>query len=166
MNQKDINQIARLIYKQIIGQLDETESERLEVWRQSSKSNEELYQRLVDCHNLEKEFKRFNQIRPERPLNDMKARIKRRRFLPVILRWGIAASIFFVMLFGAIALYNQKYENRQLAQELLAVKIQPGQMQATLMLSNGESVSLGTDMEENQKNISRQKKNHITHFFQ
>ena len=122
-----------------------------------NEANEILYQKLIDNENLEMEFNRLKQIKVERPLNDMKSRIKRRHKLVSFFRWGIAATILVLMVWGSIKLYNQQIENELLKKELCARKIQPGQTQATLVLSNGESIDLGMNSTENQKKLVMQK---------
>lgn len=157
MNQNDIKLVSALIYKQVIGKLEPDEAEMLNNWRQLNEANEILYQKLIDNENLEMEFNRLKQIKVERPLNDMKSRIKRRHKLVSFFRWGIAATILVLMVWGSIKLYNQQIENELLKKELCARKIQPGQTQATLVLSNGKSIDLGMNSTENQKKLVMQK---------
>ena len=104
MNQNDIKLVSALIYKQVIGKLEPDEAEMLNNWRQLNEANEILYQKLIDNENLEMEFNRLKQIKVERPLNDMKSRIKRRHKLVSFFRWGIAATILVLMVWGSIKL--------------------------------------------------------------
>lgn len=156
--EKHIRQIALLIFKQITGSLLEEEERILNEWRNQDEKNEALYQKLTDSLLLEKEYHRLNQIKTERPLADMKARIKRHSMMKQIIRYGIAASILALFTLGSVMLYQQKEENKKLQKELYARKIQPGQTQATLVLSNGEAIRLDTDTQKNQEIIDRKKK--------
>ena len=69
--------IARLIYKRIIGTITPEETDELEAWRKADPRNEATYRRLLDTHFLEREYRRAKHIDARRPLEDMKARIRR-----------------------------------------------------------------------------------------
>jgi len=161
--EKHIKQIASLIFKQLTGSLLEEEEQILTEWRNQDEKNEALYQKLTDCLFLEMEYQRLNQIKPERPLADMKARIKRHSLMKQVIRYGIAASILLLFSLGSIMLYQQNKENKLLQKELYARKIQPGQTQATLVLSNGETIRLDTDVQKNQEKINHKKKSSVQH---
>ena len=80
MDNKNLNNISELIYKQIIGSITEEEFHELQEWRKSNPKNEETYRRLIDIHFLEKEYHKYKTIEHTRPLEDMKSRIQRERF--------------------------------------------------------------------------------------
>ena len=55
MQETDTNNIAQLIYKKVIGQIQPEEEAWLDAWRKEDDRNEALYVQLTDVHFLEQE---------------------------------------------------------------------------------------------------------------
>ena len=135
--------ISLLICKQLVGSITADEQRVLDEWRQRSPHNEAAYQRLHDNERLLVEHHRAQLADYRRPLDDMKRRlgIGRRRQWP---QWLAAAAV--ALLLVGVGLYWQRGtqdDTRQ--QEALATLIVPGTTQATLTLTNGETIQLDND---------------------
>ena len=73
----DYERIVLLIYKRITGTIRTEESAELEAWRKATPENDAVYRKLTDIRFLEHEYRRLHIIDPTRPLEDMKARIRK-----------------------------------------------------------------------------------------
>lgn len=163
MDNKNLNNISELIYKQIIGSITEEEFHELQEWRKSNPKNEETYRRLIDIHFLEKEYHKYKTIEHTRPLEDMKSRIQRERFPKQIRFWKLTSAVAATLLFAvcSITLWNT-FENRSetyTAMENISSQIpdiEAGKTQAILTLNDGSTISLGADSTVNSQLIARQ----------
>ena len=163
MDNKNLNNISELIYKQIIGSITEEEFHELQEWRKSNSKNEETYRRLIDIHFLEKEYHKYKTIEHTRPLEDMKSRIQRERFPKQIRFWKLTSAVAATLLFAvcSITLWNT-FENRSetyTAMENISSQIpdiEAGKTQAILTLNDGSTISLGADSTLNSQLIARQ----------
>lgn len=162
MDNKNLNNISELIYKQIIGCITEEEFHELQEWRKSNPKNEETYRRLIDIHFLEKEYHKYKTIEHTRPLEDMKSRIQRERFPKQIRFWKLTSAVAATLLFAvcSITLWNT-FENRSetyTAMENISSQIpdiEAGKTQAILTLNDGSTISLGADSTVNSQLIAR-----------
>lgn len=162
MDNKNLNNISELIYKQIIGSITEEEFHELQEWRKSNPKNEETYRRLIDIHFLEKEYHKYKTIEHTRPLEDMKSRIQRERFPKQIRFWKLTSAVAATLLFAvcSITLWNT-FENRSetyTAMENISSQIpdiEAGKTQAILTLNDGSTISLGADSTVNSQLIAR-----------
>lgn len=162
MDNKNLNNISELIYKQIIGSITEEEFHELQEWRKSNPKNEETYRRLIDIHFLEKEYHKYKTIEHTRPLEDMKSRIQRERFPKQIRFWKLTSAVAATLLFAvcSITLWNT-FENRSetyTAMENISSQIpdiEAGKTQAILTLNDGSTSSLGADSTVNSQLIAR-----------
>lgn len=162
MDNKNLNNISELIYKQIIGSITEEEFHELQEWRKSNPKNEETYRRLIDIHFLEKEYHKYKTIEHTRPLEDMKSRIQRERFPKQIRFWKLTSAVAATLLFAvcSITLWNT-FENRSetyTAKENISSQIpdiEAGKTQAILTLNDGSTISLGADSTVNSQLIAR-----------
>ena len=162
MDNKNLNNISELIYKQIIGSITEEEFHELQEWRKSNPKNEETYRRLIDIHFLEKEYHKYKTIEHTRPLEDMKSRIQRERFPKQIRFWKLTGAVAATLLFAvcSITLWNT-FENRSetyTAMENISSQIpdiEAGKTQAILTLNDGSTISLGADSTVNSQLIAR-----------
>lgn len=162
MDNKNLNNISELIYKQIIGSITEEEFHELQEWRKSNPKNEETYRRLIDIHFLEKEYHKYKTIEHTRPLEDMKSRIQRERFPKQIRFWKLTSAVAATLLFAvcSITLWNT-FENRSetyTAMENISSQIpdiEAGKTQAILTLNDGSTISLGADSTLNSQLIAR-----------
>lgn len=158
MQETDTNNIAQLIYKKVIGQIQPEEEAWLDAWRKEDDRNEALYVQLTDVHFLEQEYRKLKQIPTERPLQDMKMRIARNDRKNIWLRVGVAAVIAGIMLWGGFALYRQRQDYDRLQKVLYAMQIKPGQTKATLVMGGGSPIKLGMDSVVNQRIIAQERK--------
>ena len=137
-------EISLLICKQLVGSITADEQQVLDEWRQQSKYNEMVYQRLHDKERLLVEHHRYQLTDYQRPLADMKQRLgigKQRQWR----RWLAAAAV--VGLIVGVAVWWQ-YTLSPSADEtpvLASNEIRPGTTQATLTLSNGRTIELKND---------------------
>lgn len=86
MSQERHDRVVWLLYKCIIGALSSEEHEELEQWRKEDPSHERTYQRLTHVRFLEQEFRRLKLVDAERPMQDMRARIRATPLLRAV-RW-------------------------------------------------------------------------------
>ena len=147
----DYERIVLLIYKRITGTIRTEESAELEAWRKATPENDAVYQKLTDIRFLEHEYRRLHIIDPARPLEDMKARIrkashpKRRRNRIVMLL--TVTSIAAMLCFGYFVNIHPSHEEVPLtiARQLEAANITVGRTQAILTLDDGTEINLDDD---------------------
>ena len=154
--------IARLIYKRIIGTITPEETDELEAWRKADPRNEATYRRLLDTHFLEREYRRAKHIDARRPLEDMKARIRREsRPSRLRRRWAVslvaAASLAAVICISYFGHSPVNDELTPIARQLEQAQIRHGKTQAMLTLADGSEISLGEDSARNSRLIARQR---------
>lgn len=154
--------IARLIYKRIIGTITPEETDELEAWRKADPRNEATYRRLLDTHFLEREYRRAEHIDARRPLEDMKARIRREsRPSRLRRRWAVslvaAASLAAVICISYFGHSPVNDELTPIARQLEQAQIRHGKTQAMLTLADGSEISLGEDSARNSRLIARQR---------
>lgn len=163
MNNNDLHNISQLIYKQIIGSITEEEIRELQEWRKLSPKNEETYQRLVDIHFLEREYRKYKNVEHARPLQDMKSRIQNERLPKQVRFWKLTSAVAATLLFAvcSITLWNT-FENRSetyMAMDNISSQIpdiEAGKTQAVLTLDNGSTIALGADSTLNSQLIAQQ----------
>ena len=163
MNNNDLHNISQLIYKQIIGSITEEEIRELQEWRKLSPKNEETYQRLVDIHFLEREYRKYKNVEHARPLQDMKSRIQNERLPKQVRFWKLTSTVAATLLFAvcSITLWNT-FENRSetyMAMDNISSQIpdiEAGKTQAVLTLDNGSTIALGADSTLNSQLIAQQ----------
>ena len=163
MNNNDLHNISQLIYKQIIGSITEEEIRELQEWRKLSPKNEETYQRLVDIHFLEREYRKYKNVEHARPLQDMKSRIQNGRLPKQVRFWKLTSAVAATLLFAvcSITLWNT-FENRSetyMAMDNISSQIpdiEAGKTQAVLTLDNGSTIALGADSTLNSQLIAQQ----------
>ena len=137
-------EISLLICKQLVGSITAEEQQVLDEWRQQSKYNEMVYQRLHNKERLLVEHHRYQLTDYQRPLADMKQRLgigKQRQWR----RWLAAAAV--VGLIVGVAVWWQ-YAFTPSTNEtpvIASTEIRPGTTQATLTLSNGRTIELKND---------------------
>ena len=156
-------QVARLIYRSLLGIITPEEERDLQAWRKESKSNEALYTKLLDTTYLELEYKKLKSMKSDRPMADMTARLRlslhRRR--QAWMRWGVAAVV--VLAVGTAVFYLRVSETGidvpgQPVAEQYVSQIQPGRTEAVLSLGGGEPVELGADTAENRVAVEQAKR--------
>lgn len=150
MNNGKSDRISRLLYKHIIGSIDADEAEELNAWRKESPANEQLYNRLSDMHNVEKEYLKRKVINTARPMEDMRRRIGRERETIRWIRTAIASSAVAAVVIIALFLFTPfRSDMNNIPEEQIAgtvfPEIKPGETKATLITENGEFLSLGAE---------------------
>lgn len=158
----DYERIVLLIYKRITGTIRTEESAELEAWRKATPENDAVYRKLTDIRFLEHEYRRLHIIDPTRPLEDMKARIrkashpKRRRNRIVMLL--TVTSIAAMLCFGYFVNIHPSHEEVPLtiARQLEAANITIGKTQAILTLDDGTEINLDDDSLRNIHLIAQQ----------
>ena len=133
--------ISLLICKQLVGSITADEQRVLDEWRQRSPQNEAVYQRLHDNERLQVEHHRAQLTDYHRPLDDMKRRlgIGRRQWS----HWLAAAAVGLLLV--GVGLYWHRQAQEATFQQEALTEIVPGTTQATLTLSNGETIRLDND---------------------
>ncbi len=155
MNQKRINEISQLIYRQIVGlELTEAEQRTLDEWRGADARNEATYQRLLDEKFRELENRRLELVDVERPLREMKSRIGTQHKQVVFHRWTTYAAVALALVAVAFAVwsyYRTAQNPLQWDEETMrlwyAEQIHPGQTQATLTLEDGSTLQVNNEQQ-------------------
>ncbi len=155
MNQKRINEISQLIYRQIVGlELTEAEQRTLDEWRGADARNEATYQRLLDEKFRELENRRLELVDVERPLREMKSRIGTQHKQVVFHRWTTYAAVALALVavaFAAWSYYRTAQNPLRWDEETMrlwyAGQIHPGQPQATLTLEDGSTLQVNNEQQ-------------------
>ncbi len=129
---------SELLLKAILGTLTDDEAAALKAWGEADETNEKLYQQTIDPHFLEKEYRRQQSIRHERPLAEMQARIQHEpsRRKP-LWRWVSAVAAAAVVGFFA---FTYLYKDTPAQGEMAAIHM--GQTHARLALASGDTLEL------------------------
>lgn len=162
-----ISNISHLIEKQILGNISEAESLQLEKWRRKSATNEKMYIRIVDETFLRVECQRQKLFNTERAKQEMLRRIgakdvRRRRLLifksAAITAISIAA-IWAVVFFALPYINNNDTPVGKIMGLAQVEAIKAGSTKATLTLTDGSKVTLGSNSTNNISaiKIARQK---------
>ncbi|MDL2299452.1 DUF4974 domain-containing protein [Bacteroides sp. OttesenSCG-928-E20] len=137
--------IAELISRYLSGNITNDEERELNAWRESSPSNEKLFQKLCDSENFRTYYLKSLQFEKKEGwdvLNKKMHSFRRRNLLLKISRY--AAVLLIPIVVGVVALRTVSYENSVTGQmENQLVQILPGEKKATLTLGSGEVVNLG-----------------------
>jgi transmembrane sensor len=162
-----ISNTARLIEKQILGNISEEESSQLDEWRKKSAANEELYHKTVDETFLRIECQRQKLINSDRAKRDMLHRIsnidshrRRRLILKSAAITAISIAAIWAVVFFALPYMNNHRIAPQVPQGLAQVTaIKAGSTKAILTLADGSKVTLGSNSIKNITDIkvARQK---------
>ena len=134
-------QIEEIIEKEFLQQIDESEHRRLEEWLQEDESHRKAYRERVKVFYLGKYAYKWNAVIPERAWMGIEGRyavIGRRSRLG---RW-FAAAASVVVLIGTMIFLSIEKDNPTPLQTTQS--IHPGEFKATLRLSDGQQISLGT----------------------
>lgn len=161
--------IARLMARSVSGKMTPEEEHELQEWRDVHPANEALFRKLADTDFIAGEYRRLRTVDASRPLADMRTRIGRRRGLAWRrLGWQVAgaAVAMLCLTWGIFLLREEKQEERQVAHvlteeeetALYAAQIHPGKTEAVLTLGSGEQVSLGADVQRNERVMRETKK--------
>ncbi|MGI6232610.1 MAG: FecR family protein [Prevotella sp.] len=157
------DQIAIIISKMMLTGKDSISAEekvKLSEWRKGNEAREKLYRQLTDPEYLKIHLQQLQAIDCRKPLRDMQQRIAnsqrpKRQWHRVGLL--VAASVLVLVALG-VALFKtvQPAKNDKANTQILAVQtISHGTTKATLSLSDGQAVQLGSDSKENARRLSQ-----------
>ena len=135
-------QIEEIIEKEFLQQIDESEHRRLVEWLQEDESHRKAYRERVKVFYLGRYALKWGTVIPERAWKGIERRyatIGRRS------RRGMwfAAAASVVVLIGTMIFLSIEKDNPAPLQ--VVQSIHPGEFKATLRLSDGQQISLGTD---------------------
>lgn len=157
--------IIHLLFKLITGNISDEEMEILEVWRKKSVENEKVYQHLTDTQFLQEQFIRKNAISYKRPLNDMKARIRRnvwKQRFRIIKTTAAAAVIALALGWGTYAIFTSPehsiFENTLQTNPTNVVgntDFPAGTVHALLTRNDGTQMELGNNPSLNKQIIGK-----------
>lgn len=148
--------ISDLLLKAILGTLTAEEAEQLRAWREADPANEQLYRQTTDIDFLKREYRRFDAVRPERPLAAMQERIGQERSsqehigqTPTVRRKSLWQRVAAIAAVGAIgigigALLTTYLGGEHTANRLASATIQAGQQRAILQMLDSEGNTLST----------------------
>lgn len=151
--EKDISfRIADLITGSWSGSLTPAEEKELSEWRNASARNETLYQTIVQKKALAQYLKQEEAFDYQSRLNDLKQQIKKehaRRINPFLRRLAYAAAILLPLLSVALYVLNDSPSKETAPQSFS--DLQPGTVQAQLVLPDGRTVQLNHSAERDQQ---------------
>lgn len=136
-------EIARLIAKQISGEMDKEEQIRLENWRKESPENERLFEEIRNEENITANLRRRNSFNTDMGWEKVNEGIQKYRFRKRVLRiCRYAAMLAMPLVIAALVTFQIINENRNDKTIAATEQILPGSTKATLTLDNGEIVDL------------------------
>lgn len=136
-------EIARLIAKQISGELDKEEQIRLENWRKESPENERLFEEIRNEENITANLHRRNSFNTDMGWEKVNEGIHKYRFRKRVLRiCRYAAMLAMPLVIAALVTFQIINENKNDKTIAATEQILPGSTKATLTLDNGEIVDL------------------------
>lgn len=155
-------QMCVLLFKRITGNITEEEELQLEEWRVENESHQQLYDRLLDIQTLEREYKRRKVIDVQRPMAEMRRRIKAdtgKLYGLNRTRLAVAASIAILICISTVQFFlyftDKPSSFEQTRTELAIAGIKPGATKAVLTMPDGSEVTLGGDDASNKKTIEK-----------
>ena len=136
-------EIARLIAKQISGELDKEEQIRLENWRKESPENERLFDEIRNEENITANLRRRNSFNTDMGWEKVNEGIHKYRFRKRVFRiCRYAAMLAMPLVIAALVTFQIINENKNDKTIAATEQILPGSTKATLTLDNGEIVDL------------------------
>ncbi len=144
-NQLDEYKIAKLIFLELKGEINEAEKKLLHNWINKSDKNKKLYNKIIDENNIINKVKAYNKINNNDAWEKLakqlyeKQKIKRISFASLL---KYAAIIAIPLLIGGYFLFSNFNQNNN---NLIADKqiIIPGTQKAILTTSTNEKIELG-----------------------
>lgn len=135
--------ISRLIAREIVGKLSETEEQELVDWLAESERNRNLYERLLSTENMLLYQNQRNKIGTSIYWNKVEKVIQPHRINPFKYIGYVAVAA--TLLFGLIYFWTlQQSEIVDFSVDVIQPStIMPGTTKATLIFANGEQVNLG-----------------------
>lgn len=142
-----IIEMSELIARDMSGQLSQQEKESLEKWLNSSKRNQQLYQRIIDRGNLSARNSLYENIDTPEAWTKISERLvarQRNRVLPILFRY--AAAILIPVLMGITTYWYLNEKPQKITQPIAEIKL--GTSNVILVMANGENVNLAKDAEK------------------
>lgn len=132
--------IIKLIQHHFSGKLSSEENSELQTWLTNSPHHQEMFDAIYQGKELEKRELIWKQIKKEKALIqfEKKIGIQNKKIVCRVAKY--AAILIFPILI--IFLFGQKFNNEKKVIINESAIIQPGSMQATLILDNGKGISL------------------------
>lgn len=133
--------IAKLLAHQRAGQITDEEMRELEVWKENSPENEELFLRWQRGDFFSEEYAKYKKINGIRAKNAMQKRIdwERRAGLRLrILRFGVAAAVVLLVVGSFYLFKGEREEKRDAMPSIALISAQ----RPTLKLNDGSVVLL------------------------
>lgn len=145
-------EIARLIAKQISGELDDEELIRLENWRKEYPENERLFQEIRNEENIKANLHKRSSFNTDKGWEKVNERIQKYHFRKRLLSiCRYAAMLALPIVIATLITYQIINENKNNKTIATTEHILPGSTKAILTLDNGEVVDLTTTAGEKLK---------------
>lgn len=151
------NNLNKLIFRKLVGEITEEEDRVLNEWIDKSARNRRHYDKFVAEQQFSKLYRQYDNIDAEKAWHKFeKHYMPQRRWMRSIARY---AAVLMIPIIG-IALWlilENKDIKPQLSPEAYTAmmkSVQAGKNSATLVLSNGKSIPLGSVMNGNNKQVS------------
>lgn len=158
---KDRFYIANLISKEKLGELTQDEQVELKSWIESGESNYEAYIHASKAEIIKKKHDFYRKIDSEKSWKSIQARVPGLRNTPIIflkkaMKW---AAVLLLPLMVSTYLLNELYLDKG------NLVIEAGAPQASLVLSNGETILLedfqGKDIKEGRTKLATNSNNNL-----
>ncbi len=133
--------IAKLLARQRAGQITDEEMRELEVWKENSPENEELFLRWQRGDFFSEEYTKYKKINGIRAKDAMQKRIDRERRAGLrlrILRFGVAAAVVLLVVGSFYLFKGEREEKRDVMPSIALISAQ----RPTLKLNDGSVVLL------------------------
>lgn len=151
------NNLNKLIFRKLIGEITEDEDKMLNEWIGKSARNRRHYDKFVAEQQFSKLYRQYDNIDADKAWHKFeKHYIPQRRWMRTITRY---AAILMIPIIG-IAIWlilENKDIKPQLSPEAYTAmmkSVQAGKNSATLVLPNGKNIPLGSVMNGNNKQVS------------
>lgn len=141
----EIDELKKIIVRQLLGEATEEENRRLEQWQQQSEDNRGLFRRLASTEFLQKAAGDANRELCNREWKKLKRSTIGKRGRTMRLRWlKVAAAVLLPVLGGMIAWWYVYPHADQKPTEMIS-RIESGNFRAVLELAGGKQVVLEKD---------------------
>ena len=135
---KEKDHIITLMHQYLTGTLDAAGRQELRFWLNNSEQNRQLFQYLTDTHNLSEKYTANKSINREKAFRRVAQRTGiRRNFFLQTLRYAAVA----LLAVGA-GWFVLEYDRTEPVPAITFADIRPGEAKATLLLADGQAISL------------------------
>lgn len=130
--------IAKLIIKEVFGQLSPEQQEELDLWKEK---NHETYNFLYNSKNYEERKAKLASVDLSEEWRQFQKR-NNRKHKTIYQIFKYAASIIILLSLTTLTYWRVSLKNRDNAHEIVSLEIPHGEKKAELILSNGKSIQL------------------------